>query len=250
MTTENTQQTYRERLYANYGKTFQDAGQNFSFEQSKRWGRAYNWYLRGWLPSDKTASIVDLACGAGRLLHFFKEHGYLQVEGVDISPDQVNLERQVVQKVTQGDVIAFLEANAGRFDLITGLDIVEHFQKNEVLQFLDAAFAALKPNGRLVLQTPNAGGLWNEHRYSDITHETGFNVNSLRRLMAATGFQNIEPRELGPPPKGYSLLSSIRFILWQCIRLQMKIWNYIETGGSGDGIFTRVFLISGVKPTE
>jgi SAM-dependent methyltransferase len=239
---------YRERIYASYGKNFQDALENFDYNASFRWGKARRYHLRGWLPESKTARIVDLACGGGKLLHFFIEQGYQQVEGVDISPDQVALSSQITPNVTHGNVIEFLEANPGQFDLITGFDIVEHFYKDEALQFLDAAYAALKPGGRLILQTPNAEGPWGaQHRYSDFTHELGFNPNALGRLLRVVGFSSNEARECDPPPYGVSLFSSIRFVLWQVIRLLLMAWNLIETGNTGDHVFTRVFLITGIK---
>jgi hypothetical protein len=36
-------------------------------------------------------------------------------------------------------------------------------------------------------------------------------------------------------------------VLWQLIRLQLMVWNLIETGNTGDRVFTRVFLITGIK---
>lgn len=240
---------YRDRIYANYGKNFQDAPDNFDHNASLRWGKTRCYHMRGWLPESKTARIVDLACGGGQLLHFFVERGYQRVEGVDISPDQVALSRQVTSNVTQGNVIEFLEANPSQFDLITGFDIIEHFYKDEALQFLDSAYAALTPGGRLVLQTPNAEGPWGaQHRYNDFTHEIGFNPNSLSRLLCVAGFRGNEVRECDPPPYGLSLFSSIRFVLWQVIRLQLMAWNLIETGSMGDRVFTRVFLITGIRP--
>jgi 2-polyprenyl-3-methyl-5-hydroxy-6-metoxy-1,4-benzoquinol methylase len=239
---------YRERIYAHYGRNFQDAPEQFDRVASQRWGRARHYHLRGWLPESKTARIVDLACGGGKLLHFFTEQGYRQVEGVDTSLDQVTLSRQVTPSVVHGDVIEFLESHPAQFDLITGFDIVEHFHKDEVLRFLDAAYAALNPGGRLILQTPNAGVPWGlQHRYNDFTHELGFNTNALNRLLNLTGFIGIEARECDPPPYRASLFSSIRFLLWQLIRLQHMALNLIETGSVGDRVFTRVFLITGVK---
>ena len=239
--------TYRSRIYENYGKTFQDTPEHFDRQAARRWGRAQDWYLRHWLPGNKSARIVDLACGAGRLLHYFLEKGYSQVEGVDLSPDQVALSRQIVPGVTQGNVIEFLEAHPAQFDLITGYDIIEHFNKDEALRFLDAAYAALKSGGRLVLKTPNNGGIWDEHRYNDLTHEIGVNANLMRRLLRMVGFQEVEVREADPPPIGYSLLASVRFVLWQVIRWQLLLWNLIENGHAGDGVLTRVFLAAGVK---
>lgn len=240
--------TYRDRIYASYGKNFQDAPENFDHNASLRWGKARRYHLRGWLPQSKTARIVDLACGGGKLLHFFVEQGYERVEGVDISPDQVALSRQITPNVTHVNVIDFLEANPGQFDLITGFDIIEHFYKDEALRFLDAVFAALKPGGRLILQTPNAECPWGaQHRYNDFTHELGFNPNALGRLLSVIGFSKNEARECDPPPYGLSMFSTIRFMLWQVIRLRLMAWNLIETGSAGDGVLTRVFLISGIK---
>jgi len=239
---------YRNRIYAEYGRNFQDAASRFDQEASRRWGKARRHHLRGWLPENREARIVDLACGGGKLLHFFVEQGYRNVEGVDTSPDQVALSRQVVDAVVQGDVTEFLEARPGQFDLITGFDIVEHFRKDEVFRFLDALYAALKPGGRVILQTPNAGVPWGiQHRFNDFTHETGYNTNALSRLLSLTGFGGIACRECDPPPVGHTLLSSVRFVLWQCIRLACKARNLIETGNGGDGIFTRVFLITAIK---
>jgi 2-polyprenyl-3-methyl-5-hydroxy-6-metoxy-1,4-benzoquinol methylase len=239
---------YRDRIYERYGRLFQDAPAQFDESATRRWGKAYRYYLRGWLPGSKEASIVDLGCGGGRLLHFFEGQGFRSVEGVDISLDQVQLAKHVTPKVTEGDSIAFLEARPEAFSLVVGLDIIEHLHKPEVLRFLDAAYSALKTGGRIVLQTPNAESPWGAlHRYNDFTHEVCFNPNALSRLMRLSGFTGIESRELGPVPFGYSLASSIRFVLWHGIRAGLKAWNLVETGDAGSGVFTRVFLISGVK---
>lgn len=41
---------YRSRIYERYASCFQDAGAEFDAVAADRWGRAYDWYLRGWLP--------------------------------------------------------------------------------------------------------------------------------------------------------------------------------------------------------
>ncbi len=186
--------------------------------------------------------------GGGKLLYFFKRMGYHDITGVDISPSQVKLARQVIPEVHEINVLNFLEANAGKFALITGLDIIEHFTKPEVLRFLDACYNALQPGGRLILQTPNADSPWGSvHRYNDFTHEVGFNPNALSRLLALVGFKQIIPREQGPVPMGHSIKSTVRSLIWQAIRGGLKLWNLAETGGAGSGVFTRVFLVSGAK---
>jgi len=239
---------YRSRIYADYATRFQDAKDVFDEAGSRRWGKAYDYFLRGWLPEDKAAKIVDMACGGGKLLHFLKERGYKCLKGVDTSPEQVRLARQVILDVEESDAIDFLSRHPDCFDVILGMDIIEHFRKDEALRFLDGCRGALKHGGRLILQTPNADSPWGGViRYGDFTHEICFNSNSLARVMGLCGFQGIEAREQGPVPYGYSFNSTVRYCLWYAIRLLLVFWTIVETGNSGGGIFSRVFLCSGSK---
>jgi len=193
---------YRTRLYAHYAVNFQDAQETFSKEAALRWGRGYHHYLRGdWLPADKNVAIADVACGSGKLLYFLKNMHYHNIVGVDISPDQVRLARQVTPEVDEADVLDWLDAHTSSIDLIVGLDFVEHLDKSEILRFIDACHSALKPGGRLILQTPNAESLWGTSiRYGDFTHEVGFTPDLLSRLLKQAGFHHLEVRETGPVP--------------------------------------------------
>jgi SAM-dependent methyltransferase len=234
----------RHAIYSRYGRDFQDATEVFDAAAAARWGKAYRWYLRGWLPEDKNAFIVELACGNGKLLHFFKQHGYSNLQGVDISPDQVGLARQVIPDVTQANVLDWLAPRKNHFDLIVALDLIEHFTRDEALRFVDLCFTALKPGGRLILQTPNADSPFGmQHRYNDITHEWAFNANQLTRLMRRAGFESIKARNQGPVPWGYSLVSTFRCMVWLVIRMALQIWSLAETGARLP-VLTRVFLIS------
>jgi SAM-dependent methyltransferase len=238
---------YRKRIYEHYASRFQDTPEVFDTAGAQRWGRAYDYRFRGWLPESKEAAIVDLACGGGKLLYFFKDRGYQVVSGVDISLEQVKLARQVTSEVVEADVLAFLEERPQAFDLIIGLDIIEHLHKDEVLRFLDLCHVALHPGGRLILQTPNAESPWgNALRYGDFTHECCFAPRGLLRLLALCGFRDLEFRETGPVPWGYSFPSTLRYIIWQGFRAFLKLWNAAEAH-TGSGVFTRVFLASGVK---
>ena len=151
---------YRDRLYSNNGHDFQDAGERFDREGALRWARACAYHLRGWLPEHKETRILDLACGAGKLLFFFSQRGGHDLAGADISPVQVALARQVTPNVKRESVLDHLESNPASYDVIKGYEIVEHFYKDEVLRFLDGCLSALQPGGSLILQTSNADSPW------------------------------------------------------------------------------------------
>jgi len=247
----STPEDYRSRIYSRYASHFQDSSSAFDIGAAWYWARAYHHYLKGWLPANKDANMLDVACGGGKLLYLYQRMGFKNIFGVDISPEQVQLARQVTPNVNEANALNFLDSRSDTYDFISDLDIVEHLHKPEVLRFLDLCYCALKPDGRLVLQTPNADSPWGMAvRYGDFTHEAAFNPNSLGRLLALAGFIDIEVREIGPVPFGHSVFSTVRYVIWQIIRAGLKFWNLAETGNAGSGVFTRVFLITCVKPQE
>jgi len=231
-----------------YASEFQEGGQLFDVAAADRFTTTFDYYFRGWLPKQKEAAIADLACGGGILLHFLKKRGYTNIVGVDISPEKVGISRQVTPNVTEGSVFDFLDVHTGCFDLMTALNIIEHLPKDKTLAFLNRCNLALKAGGRLILMTPNADtpfGL--SMRYGDFTLETTFNPGSLAYLLKLSNFIEMESRETGPVPWGYSLLSTLRYAAWKVVRQGVRIYNCIETGGPGSNVFTRVFTISAIK---
>lgn len=237
----------RDRLYSHYGRDFQDAGDLFDAAAARRWSKAYRWYFRNWLPKRSDARIVELGCGNGCMLYFLKALGYTNISGVDLSEDQVALARQVIANVVHANALDWMDRTQQQFDLVVSLDLIEHLSREEVLRFLDSCFRIMSPNGRLILQTPNADSPFGmQVRYGDITHEWAFNVNQLTRLMKRAGFSDISAREQGPIPLGYSFASTSRWIVWQAIRSALQLWNLAETGRTLP-VLTRVFLIQAVR---
>jgi SAM-dependent methyltransferase len=239
---------YRSRMYQEYNRVTPDQPHAFDRLEVERWGKAYAYYLREWLPENKYATIVDAGCGTGRLLALFKKLGYRMISGVDVSPGQVALSRQIVSNVQETDLLEHLDASQNTFDLIIALDIIEHFRKDEVLRFLELSHRALKPSGRLILQTLNAESPWvGVYRYGDFTHEIAFTPRVLDGLLRLSGFTEVEAREVGPVPLGHSVASSLRYVFWQVIRAGLMACNLAETGYVGSKILTRDLLISARK---
>jgi SAM-dependent methyltransferase len=237
---------YRNRIYQQYTSVVQGIAEVPSLEEMDRWGRAYDSYLRGWLPSDLATPIADVACGYGRLIRYFAKRGYTNVQGVDVSPTQVQIARTLSTKVEIGGAIEFLGQNSGQFSVITALDIVEHFHKDELLGFLDACHGALRPGGALIIQTPNADSPWSLGvRYGDFTHEVCLNPQVLNSVLGICGFAGFEAREQSPVAHGP--LSLLRALLWQGYRASTSFRDLVETGSIGSRIFTRVFIARSVR---
>jgi len=237
---------YRDTLYGRYVSGFQQRPDvPATPAATARQFRIQAYHLRDWLPAALDANILDAGCGAGELLAFFQHRGYANIQGVDVSPEQVELCRRVTPRVAQGDVLEYLAATEGQFDLISAMDLVEHLSKDELLRFLTACRRALKPGGRIIIQTPNPGSpFFGEIRYGDLTHEQALTPKLLERLLALHGFGDVSCREAGPVPVS-GAKGLVRWILWQVICTVRRAYDLVECGGS-HGIYTRVYLCSAI----
>lgn len=218
---------FREQLYSRYVSAFKgprDEGQDL------RWYRYAQFklvpLLRG-LPRD--GPILDLGCGAGQMLHLLTDRGFTNVSGIDVSAEQVRLATDRGLNATVGDVFVHLRGSQASFDAITALDLVEHFDKSEQISLFEGIYAALRPGGRLIIETPNGEGLFaSQVIYGDLTHLTIFSEGSLSQLLRLMGFEKIEFYETGPAPK--DLKGRVRGLLWRIVKLAANSARVIESG--------------------
>ena len=240
---------YRAAIYRDYARVVQGKGAAFDRAAADRWAPCLDHYLRGWLPGDRDANVVDLGCGDGRLLYLLSRKGYRKLTGVDASESRTAMARQVVDSVENMDVLHYLRSCAAEIDLLLAIDLIEHLNKGEALELIALCASHLRPGGRLIIQTPNAASpFFGAVRYGDYTHEQAFTPSSLAALLTRAGLVRVEPREAGPVPWRYSARSTVRYGCWRIARLALALVNLIETGSAGSGILSRVFLVSAVKP--
>lgn len=123
-----------------------------------RFGNSYGRYLdtqerrllRSWLAPVQGQTILDLACGTGRLLEF-------ATHGLDASENMVRLARQKhPQKDIRCGLASKLSDFAIRFDAIFCLHFFMHLPAPEIESVLRACFAQLQPGGLLVFDVPSA----------------------------------------------------------------------------------------------
>jgi SAM-dependent methyltransferase len=108
--------------------------------------------------------ILDVGCGTGANLQMLSQFG--AAEGVDVSPEALDFCRaRGLAKVKQGaaESLPFEDAS---FDLVTGLDVVEHLDDDIV--GLSEMRRVLRPDGRAVLFVPAFMFLWGVQ--DDISH--------------------------------------------------------------------------------
>lgn len=184
------------------------------------------------LPKDRAAEIVDLGCGPGHLVRFLGELGYTRVRGVDISPEQVALARRSgLGNVELGGIVEHLRRNPAAHDAVLMMDVLEHLDRQELFDVLDAAHASLRPGGLLLLHLPNAEGPFGMGiRYGDITHETCFTASSISQCLSVCGFSGV--RCVDDAPVVHGALSLARRAVWIAFAAASKLYALAETGSA------------------
>lgn len=201
--------------------------------------------LSQWLPSDRGARCLDLACGCGEALYMLDREGFTRTAGVSLSAEEISQAGRFVRgNLTCGDILAHLKATAScSVDFITALNILEHLDKDTLQQVLIESARVLREGGALVAMVPNASSPFaGMTRHWDITHEWSFVPNNFRQLAALTGFSaQVEFRECGPIPHG--IKSGIRYLGWRLIRVLIVMYLLIEVAAGRGGIYTMDMLV-------
>jgi SAM-dependent methyltransferase len=129
-------------------------------------------------------SILDVGCGTGANLELLDQFGV--AEGVDVSADALEFCRQRgLVRVRQG-AAEKLPYESGTFDLVTGLDVVEHLDDD--LAGLREMHRVLKPDGRILLFVPAFMFLWGVQ--DDVSnHRRRYTLKELKQRVREAGFE-------------------------------------------------------------
>lgn len=142
---------------------------------------AYGSSNGGQLPPLK---ILDVGCGTGANLEMLSQFG--QAQGVDVSAEALSFCRaRGLENVKQGEAEA-LPYEDNSFDLVTGLDVVEHL--NDDLAGLREMRRVLRRGGHALLFVPAFMFLWGVQ--DDVSnHRRRYTLPGLKRKVLQAGFE-------------------------------------------------------------
>jgi SAM-dependent methyltransferase/exonuclease VII small subunit len=160
--------------------------------------------LRDYIPIFSGASdVLDIGCGRGEFLGLLRNAG-VSGRGIDLNDAMVGVCREQGFEAAKADALSYLRGLApGSLGGLFAAQVVEHLEPAYLTRLLEAAFDALRPGAPIVLETinPACWFAFFESFIRDITHVRPLHPDTLKFLLIASGFQQIEIRYRAPYPE-------------------------------------------------
>jgi SAM-dependent methyltransferase len=147
--------------------------------------------------------VLDVGCGRGEFLELLRDAG-VSARGIDINDEMVAACRAKGLQGERADAVGYLRGLPG--ESLGGLfaaQVVEHLEPDELLGYIRQAGRVLRPGARLVLETinPTCWVAFFESYIRDLTHARPLHPDTLKFLVVANGFTNVEVRFRTPIPE-------------------------------------------------
>jgi 2-polyprenyl-3-methyl-5-hydroxy-6-metoxy-1,4-benzoquinol methylase len=160
--------------------------------------------VKGYLPILKDAGvrsdILDVGSCRGEWLEVLREAG-LSARGVDHNRVLIEQCKALRLDVVESEALTYLRSQADRsLSAVTAFHFVEHMPLETLVKFLDEVGRTLKPDGLVILETPNPENLLvgSCNFYLDPTHRNPISVATMQLLLESRGFYCQEVLKLHP----------------------------------------------------
>ncbi len=143
--------------------------------------------------SEESGLVLDVGCGGGLFLQMLRERKNVRVAGLDFSLDAANVAWRRAGVPVVCATLSRAPIAPESCAAITMFHVLEHLY--EPASYLDAAHRLLRPDGRLIIQVPNAacwqfllfGERWNG---IDVPrHLINFRLTDIDSLLDHCGFE-------------------------------------------------------------
>ncbi len=194
-----------------------------------------------YLPSDRSAKILDIGFGGGWFLGACLKLGYTNLSGADFGIEHKGYVREwAPDRITlheiRDNIGEFLSDKEEQYDFIHMSHVIEHIPKYSLLWNVDALYRSLKRSGRILLRTPNMEGpCANSGLYVTLSHEYGFSGSNLTSLLNICGFDDIRLVNFSKhsPTLKQRIGIWLRWPLLQINRFQHRLFG-VNSGGQFD----------------
>jgi len=143
--------------------------------------------------SEEQGLVLDVGCGGGLFLQMLAQRRKMRVAGLDFSLDAASVAWRLASVPAVCASLSRAPFAPGSCAAVTMFHVVEHLY--DPASYLDAARQLLRPDGRLILQVPNAG-CWQflllGERWNGIDvprHLIDFRLSDMEALLSSCGFE-------------------------------------------------------------
>jgi 2-polyprenyl-3-methyl-5-hydroxy-6-metoxy-1,4-benzoquinol methylase len=140
--------------------------------------------------------LLDIGCSSGFFLEVALQNNF-DAYGIELSSQAIALAKEPIRaRITEGDANHLPHNENHSYDLVSAFDIIEHTR--EPLLFLEDIKSLLRPEGCLILSTPDTGHYL---RYimgsrwpmlQPLQHTYLFSKQAITRALTLTGFHHIQ----------------------------------------------------------
>jgi len=123
--------------------------------------------------------ILDAGCGTGMIFSHLEKYG--TVVGIDLSKEALKFCRERrLRPLIMADMVALPFKNES-FDLIVGLDILEHIEGDSMA--IGDFYRALKKDGILIVTVPAHPFIWSDHDIA-LHHVRRYTMKQFKQLIS------------------------------------------------------------------
>lgn len=149
------------------------------------------------------SDVLDVGCGRGEFLALLQEQG-ISARGIDLNAAMVDVCHEKGLDATHDDALSYLRTQPdGSLGGLFAAQVIEHLNPPYLTRLLDVAFDKLRPGSPIVLETinPSCWFAFFESYLRDLTHSQPIHADTLKYLLVASGFQQVEIRYRAPYPE-------------------------------------------------
>lgn len=167
--------------------------------------------------TDEPGLVLDVGCGDGFLLSLLAGRGWSPLAGIDFSLDAATAAWRGHGVPALCGTLSRAPFADGSCALITMFNVLQHLY--DPVSYLDAARRLLAPDGRLIVQVPNAG-CWQFLLFGDKWHGIDvprhllhFRASDLETLLDHCGFEVLRRKHFSLRDNPTNLASSLLLVL-------------------------------------
>jgi O-antigen chain-terminating methyltransferase len=151
-------------------------------------------------------SVLDIGSGRGEFLELCLQANIPAI-GVDLNETMIESCRAKGLEVEKADGLAYMESIPDEsLCALTAFQVVEHLEPDQIWQFIQIALLKLRPGGVIIMETVNPDSLYAlKNFYLDLSHKRPIVSLTLKFLLEAAGFKDVEARFSAPVPKEMQL---------------------------------------------